>query len=263
MVAPGWPTTSASEVRLSSRPLRRLWLSMLLAALGVRVVSGPVASQGNAQAVTGTIAVSAGPQSPVDRSGVVVWLTPADEATSAAQPTAQPRSRAKILQRGKRFLPGVLVVRTGSVVDFPNLDPIFHNVFSLFEGKRFDLGLYEAGSSRSVTLSVAGVNYIFCNIHPEMSAVVVAVDTDHHATSVAAGGFSIANVPPGRYRLYVWHDRFKPEQASDFPRTVTVPAAGLSLGTLTLVDSGRVLTPHKNKFGHDYVPPDAAAPIYR
>lgn len=242
---------------------RHPWLSVLLAALGVGLVSGPANSQGNAQAVSGTIAVTGGPTLPTARSGVVVWLSPADEATTIAQPAVPPRPRAKMLQRGKRFLPGVLVVVSGSVVDFPNLDPIFHNVFSLFEGKRFDLGLYEAGSSRSVTFSAPGVNYIFCNIHPEMNAVVMTVDTEHYATSAASGAFSIADVPPGRYRLHVWHDRFKPQQASDFPRLVTVPAGGLSLGTLTLLDSGRLLPPHKNKFGHDYIPPDAAAPIYK
>jgi len=234
-----------------------------VAALGVWPVSGPAASQGSAPAVSGTIAVTEGPKAPTDRSGVAVWLIPADEATRVAQPAARSRPRAKILQRGKRFLPGVLVVRTGSVVDFPNLDPIFHNVFSLFEGKRFDLGLYEAGSSRSVTFSVPGIHYIFCNIHPEMHAVVMTVDTEYATTSAVSGAFSIADVPAGRYQLHLWHDRFKPGQASDYPRLVTVPAEGLALGALTLVDGGRVLTPHKNKFGHDYIPPDAAAPIYR
>lgn len=262
MAAPGSPTTSVSEARLSSS-VRRQWLALLLAIGGVGIVSGPAASQDALTTVNGTIAVTGGPKPPADRSGVVVWLTPVDSVATAAHAAPLTRPRAAMLQRGKRFLPGVLAVRTGATVDFPNLDPIFHNVFSLFEGKRFDLGLYEAGSTRSVNFSVTGVNYIFCNIHPDMSAVVVAVDSEYFTTSGSAGGFSMTNVPPGRYRLHLWHDRFKPAQASDYPRVVTVLATGLSLGTLTLVDSGRVLTPHKNKFGHDYVPPDAAAPVYR
>lgn len=239
---------------------RRLVLLVVAGALALG--RGPSASQGSAPVVSGTIAVTGGPRVPADRSGVVVWLTPEGAAPPAAVPAAQ-RPHARVLQRGKRFLPAVLVVRTGTIVDFPNLDPIFHNVFSLFEGKRFDLGLYEAGSSRSVTMSVPGVNYIFCNIHPEMSAAVVAVESDLFATSNAGGAFAIAGVPPGRYRLHLWHDRFKPEPAADFPRPVTVPAGGVSVGTLTLIDSGRVLTAHKNKFGHDYIPPDAATPVYR
>lgn len=262
MAGRGLPTMSVWVAPLSSSAPRRWWPVLLLVMWGVALGRGPFASQGSAPAVSGTIAVSGGQQPPADRSGVVVWLAPADETTPPVSPAAQ-RPHVRMLQRGKRFLPGVLVVRSGTVVDFPNLDPIFHNVFSLFEGKRFDLGLYEAGSSRSVTMSVPGVNYIFCNIHPEMSAVVVAVESDHFATSNASGAFSMGNVPAGRYRLHLWHDRFKPEQASDYPRMVTVPAGGLSLGTLTLIDSGRVLTTHKNKFGHDYVPPDAAAPVYR
>lgn len=245
----------------SSDP-RRACIRLLLAVCGLGLAGGSAIGQhGAAQTVSGTVSVTGGQKAPADRNGVVVWLTPADDA--AAQVRAPSRPRARMEQRGKRFVPSVLVVRTGSVVEFPNLDPIFHNVFSLFEGKRFDLGLYEAGSSRSVAFSVPGVNYIFCNIHPEMSATVVSVETDHYATSDAGGFFTITDVPPGRYRLHVWHHRFKPTRASDYPRTVTVPSGGLSLGTVTLVDSGQVLTQHKNKFGHDYVPPNAATPIYR
>ena len=77
-------------------------------------------------------------------------------------------------QREKQFVPPLTIVVRGTTVDFPNEDKIFHNVFSLFDGKRFDLGLYEAGTTRGVNFTRAGVCYVFCNIHPEMSAVVVA-----------------------------------------------------------------------------------------
>ena len=95
------------------------------------------------------------------------------------------------MQKDKTFTPHLLVIPTGSTVDFPNLDPFFHNVFSEFNGKRFDLGLYESGSSRTVHFDHDGVSYIFCNIHPEMSAVIVTLSTpyfgvsDGMATSVA------------------------------------------------------------------------------
>src|SRR3989440_7930732 len=95
----------------------------------------------------------------------------------------------------------------GSAVDFPNKDPFFHNVFSLFEGKRFDLGLYEAGSTRSVVFNRTGVSYIFCNIHPEMSAVAVALKTPYYGISDRRGVITIPNVPAGNYDLERTHER--------------------------------------------------------
>jgi plastocyanin len=101
----------------------------------------------------------------------VIWLEP----VQAIAPS--PPGKFTLLQKNKTFTPHLLVVPVGSIVAFPNADPFFHNVFSLFDGKRFDLGLYEAGSTRSVVFSRVGVSYIFCNIHSEMSAVVIALDT--------------------------------------------------------------------------------------
>jgi plastocyanin len=100
----------------------------------------------------------------------VIWLNPLRPGAVAA---ATPGSFT-LLQKNKMFTPHLLVVSVGSSVQFPNADPFFHNVFSLFDGRRFDLGLYEAGSTRSVVFSREGVSYIFCNIHSEMSAVVIA-----------------------------------------------------------------------------------------
>ena len=194
-------------------------------------------------------------------SGTINVTSPAGRNGRAAVRADRPRFT--MVQRGKRFLPRVLVIPVGSVVDFPNFDPIFHNVFSLFEGKRFDLGLYEAGSSRSVTFASPGVSHVFCNIHPDMSAIVAAVDTDYFAASATNGTFSIANVPAGRYRLNVWHDRFAIEGASDYPKEITVSAGGLTLGDLRFSDSGQALPAHTNKFGHGYIPPNAASPIYQ
>src|SRR6185437_10271462 len=104
----------------------------------------------------------------------VVWLEPRG-ATPVLPFT--PQGHYTLLQKNRTFIPHLQVVPVGSIIDFPNRDPFFHNVFSLFGGKRFNLGLYEAGSSKSVRFSMAGVSYIFCNIHPEMSAVVIALNT--------------------------------------------------------------------------------------
>lgn len=236
-------------------------LSVLL-ALVIGTTVGPLFA-GQTQrglTVTGTIALT-GSDRVSDRSGVVVWLSPIGEVAPVGE--ASSKSRAKILQKGKRFIPQVLVIPVGSVVDFPNLDPILHNVFSLFEGRRFDLGLYEEGSSKSVTFPVPGVSYVFCNIHPEMSAAIVTVDSTYYTTSTTAGTVSIPDVPPGRYRLSVWHDRFKPEQAAQYPKEISVSPSATSLGTLTFVDAGRPLATHKNKFGQDYPPPNSSGPYAR
>jgi plastocyanin len=101
---------------------------------------------------------------PRGAGNLVLWLTPVDSASLPNFPTAS-RAPLRLVQKNKSFEPHVLVVPVGSVVEFPNRDPFFHNVFSLFEGKRFDLGLYEAGSSRNVIFDKPGVSYIFCNIH--------------------------------------------------------------------------------------------------
>jgi plastocyanin len=198
----------------------------------------------------------------IDISNAVVWLKPMGGAYRPGSGNGSAsRPHFKMLQEHKRFEPHVLAVPVGSVIDFPNLDPFLHNVFSMFEGKRFDLGLYEAGTSHSVTFDSPGICYIFCNIHPEMSAAVVVIDSPYHATTNRAGQFSIANVVPGNYILNVWHERGKPEKPTDYPRAITILPETTSLGTIHLIDAGELLANHKNKYGHDYEPP--ANPIYK
>jgi hypothetical protein len=143
----------------------------------------------------------------------------------------------------------------GSVVDFPNHDPFFHNVFSLFEGKRFDLGLYEAGTTNSVRFDRAGVSFIFCNIHPEMSAVVVAVDTPYYGVSNKAGNITLGNVPDGKYEMHVWYERSLPEDLKGLVRTVHISESSRELGTIVLPENPGFTSAHKNKYGQDYVPP--------
>jgi plastocyanin len=198
-----------------------------------------------------------------DNSNAVVWLKAVHGLANREGQSPGPRPHFKIVQQHKRFEPRLLAVPVGSVVDFPNLDPFFHNVFSMFDGKRFDLGLYEAGASHGVMFDKEGVSYIFCNIHPEMSAVVVAVDSPYYAISNPAGEFSFANVPPGRYLVSVWHERGKPEAPGDVPREVTISAGNAALPVIRLVDSGRLVAPHKNKYGRDYDRSDTPGPIYK
>jgi plastocyanin len=193
-----------------------------------------------------------------DAGNVVVWLVPASTARGVAfHQTQKPR----LVQRNKSFEPHVLVVPVGSVVAFPNRDPFFHNVFSLFEGKRFDLGLYEAGSTRDVHFDRPGIAYIFCNIHPEMSAVVIALDTPYYGISDPRGQVVIENVPSGKYTLRVWYESALPETLKTMSREVTVTEASSTLGVLRLVEANTP-TPHKNLYGSDYDSPAPASPAY-
>lgn len=185
-----------------------------------------------------------------DNAGVVVWLKP----IGVELPAPAPRPRLKLVQQNKKFAPHLLVVPVGSVVDFPNLDPFFHNAFSLFEGKRFDLGLYEGGTTRSVTFGNVGVCFIFCNIHPEMNAVVVVVDTPYYAISNAAGEWAIPNVPPGRYMTSVFHERNPLLNPREFPREVTVGGSPTDMGVIRFAESNQVIAPHTNKYGKEYTP---------
>lgn len=188
-----------------------------------------------------------------DLSNVVVWLKPLDSsAGSAVEPAKQ---RPRLIQKNKTFEPHLVVVPVGSTVDFPNHDPFFHNVFSVFDGKRFDLGLYEAGTTNSVRFDKPGISFLFCNIHPEMSAVVVALDTPYFGASNKAGAVSIPEVPEGRYELHVWYERSTSESLRHLTRTVEVSSSNSKLGTIAVPESQEPTAPHKNKYGQDYAPP--------
>jgi plastocyanin len=228
------------------------------------VLSALAAAQPESVKVTGTVAViregRAAAGKP-DHSNAVIWLK---AVRGRAPETAPPGERKlEMRQQHKRFEPHVLAVLAGSTVGFPNLDPFFHNVFSMFDGKRFDLGLYEAGASHSVTFDRAGVCYIFCNVHPEMSGVVVVLDTPYYAVTNRRGEFTIADVPAGRYTLSIWHERGKPEVETDFPRAVSIAPDNAVLPPIRLRDAGQLSVPHKNKYGVDYESPAPKGLVYK
>jgi len=185
-------------------------------------------------------------------SDVVVWLSPLQPL--ASKPPAQPHAPYRLLQKDKQFSPHLLVVPTGTNVEFPNADPFFHNVFSLFNGKRFDLGLYESGTTRSVRFDREGVSYIFCNIHPEMGAVVLALRTPFYAISGKNGEIVIHGVPPGTYELQVWSEQARMPASSTSPRDVQISASTANLGEIDMETVASPLAGHKNKFGEDYKP---------
>jgi hypothetical protein len=124
-------------------------------------------------------------------------------------------------------------------------------VFSLYNGKRFDLGLYETGSERGVRFDREGVSYIFCNIHPEMGAVILALNTPYYAVS-REGGIVMPQVPRGRYTLNVWSEIATQESMAAARRQVTIGADGADLGSISLVATPSPIAHHANKFGESY-----------
>jgi plastocyanin len=187
----------------------------------------------------------------------LLWLVPLDK-----QQSQLPAPGSFVMaQRDKMFSPHLLVMPVGSTVSFPNRDPFFHNVFSFFNGRRFDLGLYQSGQSRSVVFNRVGVSYIFCNIHPEMSAVIITLDTPYYGMADEHGDFRISGVPPGTYTMQVWSEATVPEAKQPPGRRVTINASGTTdLGSVPLHAAPGVLSEHLNKFGEPY--DKHAAPAY-
>jgi plastocyanin len=192
-------------------------------------------------------------------ANAVLWLTPL--GVSVAPAPQDPQHIPQLIQRDKAFHPSLLVIPVGGKVEFPNHDPFFHNVFSLFEGKRFDLGLYESGTTRIVQFDKPGISFIFCNIHAEMSAVVIALATPYYAISDARGEISLPHVPPGRYQLQVFHPSVAPETLHALTREITVAPGDATLGNFRLPEA-EVMVAHKNKYGRDYDPPTPDGPAY-
>jgi hypothetical protein len=179
----------------------------------------------------------------------VIWLDP---MPGTAVAPFDPRGHYALLQKSRTFLPHLQIIPVGAVVTFPNGDPFFHNVFSLFDGKRFNLGLYEAGSSRSVTFTRAGVSYIFCNIHPEMSAVIIALNTPLYAIADAKDTLALRDVPPGNYTLHIWIEGVPQSFLDRLNRQLRLAAGIVDLGT-----DGAPIAPigagsHMNIYGKAY-----------
>jgi len=152
-----------------------------------------------------------------ERSHVVVYI---DGAGSSSRP-ASGRIAAEIQQQDRQFSPDLLVVPAGSTVSFPNLDAIFHNIFSLSKPRSFDLGNYPKGETRTVTFPAAGIVYVYCHLHPNMSATIVVSPTQWCVRASADGHFVVPGVPPGKYTVVAWH-----KAAGFFRKTVTVTENG-------------------------------------
>lgn len=151
------------------------------------------------------------------RRGVVYLETAPRGAFEEREPAP-----AVLDQRNETFVPHVLAVMVGSVVDFPNSDKTYHNVFSLSKTKRFDLGRYAAGRSKSVRFDRAGVVRVFCDIHSHMNAFVLVFNHPFFDVTAADGRFRLDNVPPGTYTVVAWY-----EGEAQASRAVTVAAGAV------------------------------------
>ena len=211
--------------------------------------------------VTAAVTVINDKKKSPDSSNVVLWLMPAEGTRLPSARPARSSPPPRLVQRNKSFEPHVLVVPVGTTVEFPNRDPFFHNVFSLFEGKRFDLGLYEAGSTRNLVFYKPGISYIFCNIHAEMSAVVLVLNTPYYGVSDRRGQVLLHDVAEGRYILHVWYEGALPDALSAMTREITISDSTSTLG-LFRVPASNLPQEHKNLYGRDYTPPSPASPTY-
>lgn len=133
-------------------------------------------------------------------SRVVVYLEGPGSATDSSAPAP-----LQIEQIGRRFSPDLAVIPAGSSVSFPNMDPIFHNIFSLSKAKSFDLGSYDKGDTRTVLFSRAGIVDVYCHLHPNMAATIVVTPNHWYAQPDGSGQYRIPDVPPGHYTLVAWH----------------------------------------------------------
>ena len=211
--------------------MRWLWLAAVAA----------VALPGRAGTVAGRVELlEKGGRRAADVSDVVVYV---DGPKTRHQP-----AKATITMRGKEFRPRVAVVPTGGTVDFPNEDGVFHNVFSVSGENRFDLELYKKPQSRAFTFHHPGVVRVYCNIHPQMSAVVIVRDNPYFTRAAADGSFSLAGVPAGKHTVKAWHER-----AGEVAAEVTVPEDGRVEAAALSLDTTRFRrVQHKNKYGKEY-----------
>ena len=205
------------------------------AFLSLAGAAAPVAAQ---TTVAGSVRVAVRPG--VAPSPVVVFAQPLEKPAPAGS------GSFTLSQKNKAFAPSVLGVPAGSTVAFPNQDAIFHNVFSLSAPTPFDLGLYRSGESKSRVFRDVATYRVFCNIHPQMSAVIVVVPTPYVTVTDRRGAFSLT-VPPGRYRITATTGRGAP-----VTREVAVGGASASLDPMDVDESGLIEAPHTNKFGKPY-----------
>lgn len=216
-----------------TRSRRSLSLSLGLGAL-------VVASTVSAGDVVGRVElIEKGGRKANDLSDVVVYI---ESAPTKAKP-----GREVIAMKSKAFSPHIVVVGVGTTIEFPNQDPILHNVFSA-TGGGFDLGLYKRPKTGTRTFDTPGIFTLYCNIHPQMGALVVVRDNPYFAKASKDGAFRIEGLPAGDYKVIAFHER----SGEGVPTAVSVPATGEIAIMLSLDAASYKRVPHRNKYGKKY-----------
>src|SRR5512141_1181244 len=178
----------------------------------------------------------------------LVWLEPA--SPDVRLPRRAPGT-FQMMTRGKMLLPHVLVIPAGSTVTFPNDDPISHNLFSLSPGNTFDLGLYRRGAGKQQKFEDTGIINVYCNVHPNMSAVIHVMPTPWYTFADQNGNFSFSDIPAGKYRVVAWNEQGGTTQA---PLEVG-PAGAIPAALARTLDSRNYSVPQpRDKTGRPYQP---------
>jgi plastocyanin len=196
----------------------------------------------SAHEVSGTVEITLkGDKKKEDLSSAVIYL---DQVGSAAA-TAEMNKDFSMTTKNKQLSPKAMVVPVGAKINFPNYDPIFHNLFSVSAPNEFDLGLYKGGASKSHSFSKPGIVRVFCNVHPQMSATIVVANSSYFTTADKTGKFSLGEIPSGNYILKAYSEEGQAEQkvqVGESPLKVVLSIDGRNFKKVK----------HKNKFGKDY-----------
>jgi plastocyanin len=197
-------------------------------------------SPGVAGTIIGRVVLQGGSAPRSDASNTVVWI-------EGLRKSAAPGAAGEMKSERKRFTPRVVAIARNGSIEFPNADPIYHNVFSISEGNRFDLGLYRSGASKRKEFGAPGLVRVYCNIHPQMVGFVMVVDSDYSKVTGPDGSFRFDAVPAGEHHVRAWH-----EEAGETSVPVDVRQSPDAPLLIRLDVSGYRPQPHKNKYGKDY-----------
>jgi plastocyanin len=194
-------------------------------------------------AVSGQVSIQERPgEVTEDMTNTVIYLEPVGGTKGKLEKT-----NTSIALMSRQFAPRVRVVTEGSKIEFPNQDAFNHNVFSKASQGPFDTESFGKGKTRTNTFASPGIYPVYCNVHPRMTAYVIALKTPYFIQAGSDGRFTVDKVPAGKYTIHVWHDRAG-EQKGD----LLVPATGLAGLKYELDARGYKYVQHKNKFGKDY-----------
>ena len=204
------------------------------------IAAMPVTAQGP---VSGQVSIIERPgEQTEDLGNTVIYLE-----LPAGQKAKLATANESMALQARQFSPRVRILPPGSKVEFSNQDPFSHNVFSKAAQGPFDTDVFGRGKKKSTTVKEAGIYPIYCNVHPRMTGFLIAVNSPYYAQAGADGRFTIGNVPPGTYKLHVWHER-----AAEQTAMVTVGAGGLASLRYQLDARNYKYVQHKNKNGKDY-----------